>query len=283
MGSLQRLLIGENVQEKSPEEREIAIAELLANLKLSVSSSGTYDECARKYRYQYIDKLPRKSHDYQDVGNFVHEVLQSFHDGLRFSVVPLDQWAPLMTKCCVDNWPKWKDKLNMEAQEKSHGLLKEYFRYLKDTGLPNVIATEEKFTIELGSDLIVRGVIDRVDLKEDGTYVISDYKTGKSKYLDDFQLKVYGMALQQRVPEVTSFVGEYIVLSEGPKIKSYKLTTADIDEARNELLRIAHEIRTDKTWDPKPTRLCNWCDFQEVCPAAYGKSQLVKIGRQSSF
>lgn len=272
------------MQVKTQEEIDVVVAELRENLKLSVSSSSTYDECHRKYRYQYIDKLPKKSHDYQDIGNFVHEVLQFFHDGLRGEKkLSEDEWGPLMTKCCVDAWPKYADKLTIEAQNKSHHHLKEYFRYLKETGLPDVLATEEKFAMDLGNGILVRGVIDRVDRMPDGSFKISDYKTGKSRYLDDFQLKVYGMALKEREPQVKEFIGEYIVLSEGPKIKSYKLTEADIEEARQELLRIAHDIRNDQTWDPKPTRLCNWCDFQEVCPAAYGKSQLVKIGRQSSF
>ncbi len=56
---------------------------------------------------------------------------------------------------------------------------------------------------------------------------------------------------------------------------------ADVQEAKEDIIKTAHEITTDKTWDPKPTFLCKFYDYSDICPESWEKRNggLVKIGR----
>lgn len=114
------------------------------------------------------------------------------------------------------------------------------------------------------------------------------HNTGQSKYLDKFQLQVYGMHLKNLFPEIQEYDGVYLVLPEGPKKLSYRITLGDVEEAKEDIIKTAEQIATDKTWDPKPTFLCKYCDYYDACPDGWGKgksggSELVKISGRQKF
>ena len=48
-------------------------------IKLSASSMKTYDQCPKKYYYNYITKEERKQWDHFDLGNLCHKILEIFH------------------------------------------------------------------------------------------------------------------------------------------------------------------------------------------------------------
>jgi hypothetical protein len=96
------------------------------------------------------------------------------------------------------------------------------------------------------------------------------------------------MHLKNLFPDIQEYDGVYLVLPEGPKELSYRFTLGDIDEAKEDVIKTAESIATDKTWEPKPTFLCNYCDYYDACPDAWGKgksggSDLVKISGRKKF
>lgn len=142
-------------------------------LKVSVSSLDTYESCPRKYKFQQIDKLPRKTWEHLDVGNYVHEVLEKLHKELN--VDASQQPEALLKQIAKDTWGKFGSKISPAGQEKSKGLLKSYLAYVSAEGWPDVLATEDRFSIDITPDLVIRGVVDRID-RIDGGYQILDYK-----------------------------------------------------------------------------------------------------------
>ncbi len=254
-------------------------------LKVSVSSLDTYESCPRKYKFQQIDRLPRKSWEHLDVGNYVHEVLEHFHKELNADAS--QQPEALLKRLAKSTWEKFEKKISVEGQEKSKGLLKSYLAHINSTGWPTVLATEDRFSIQINENLLIRGVVDRID-RDGDNYIILDYKTGQSKYLDKFQLQVYGMHLKNMVPDLKEYEGVYLVLPEGPKKLSYKITLDDVEEAKADIIKTAEQIASDRTWAPKPTFLCKYCDYIDACPDAWGKSKsseadLVKISGRKKF
>lgn len=236
-------------------------------LKLSASSIKTYEQCPRKWYYTYIERRPRKKWEHLDLGNFVHDALEEFHN--EAPKKKREEWPALMTAACEKFLTEYH--LSVESQKKAKEMLATYLSILGEEGLPPVLANEQEFKLFIEDENIqIRGFIDRIDQDEDG-FALRDYKTGKSAYLDEFQLLVYGLYLLDEYGDIERFKGSYIMLKEGSKHISYTFTKTDLDRCLNKIKQIARQIRAEKTWDPRPQFLCSYCDFEEVCPATEAK------------
>lgn len=239
-------------------------------LRLSVSAMKTYESCRRKYYYQYIEKLPRKDDwEHLKVGNFVHEVLELFHDKIKVSNIDVPGWKPLISELCKEKHKKFQ--LNVEQAGIARDMLKQYLAGLEEEGLPNVVSTEKKFSITLDGDVLMVGVIDRVDNTGPDQFHLIDYKTGKSKYLDEVQLLVYALSMFREFPHLDNFKASYLCLAENCKLISYNFSKTDALRVEQKIKKVAEEIRTDQTWDASPSPLCAYCDFTNVCTAVPDK------------
>ena len=233
-------------------------------LKLSASSIKTYEQCPRKWYFTYVTKEPKKDWPHLALGNFVHKVLELFHERVMNEGAPTDLWGALLSETCKKVVGDFK--LSKEHKVSSKDMLNKYLALIKAKP-PDVVSNEQNFSIQLTEDTLIRGFIDRIDRDVERGYDIVDYKTGKSKYLDEFQLLVYGLYLLETYPDLLHFRGTYIALVEGPKIITYTFTKTDIERCREDILLVADKIRNDRTWEPKPQFLCSYCDFESICPA----------------
>jgi putative RecB family exonuclease len=248
-------------------------------IKLSASSVKTYDQCPRKYFFNYIERAPKKEWPHFDLGNLCHKTLEFFHETCMEQKVAKKDYAKLMGKSFAKArkaFPKMKDELIKEAKDllsatylDADGNKKTgYLGMIKKEGIPDVQGVETDFKFNINKKVLIRGFLDRVDVMKDGRFHIIDYKTTKNtQYLDEFQLLVYGLWLRREYPDIESFRGSYVLLRHNSALKSYDFTIEDVDKIEKDLIAYADKIRVDDVWTPIPTRLCNWCDFKDICPA----------------
>ena len=85
-------------------------------------------------------------------------------------------------------------------------------------------------------------------------------------FIKSLEFKTLMYILKQRFL-VLSSIRFMNLLRHDSRLKSYDFTMEDIDKIEKELISYADKIRVDDVWTPIPTRLCNWCDFKEICPA----------------
>jgi CRISPR/Cas system-associated exonuclease Cas4 (RecB family) len=142
-------------------------------LKVSASAIKTYTQCPRKYYYTYINKLPKKKWAHIELGNFVHDALETFHNRMRDDPLPESGWAQALKEACFAEAPKYA--LTKEQRATAFGMLQTYLQKLKENGFPKVLFNEKEFTIELPENVVLRGFIDRVDDIGD-MFEIVDYK-----------------------------------------------------------------------------------------------------------
>jgi RecB family exonuclease len=236
-------------------------------IKLSASAIKTYEQCPRKYYFNYIEKAPKKQWEHFDLGNLCHKTLELFHLEYMDSGTSKKTLSKLMSSSFAEarkSFPNIRDEMALDAKD----MLAKYLEYVKKHGMPVVKGCETPFDFSLGDNILVRGFIDRVDILKDGRFRIIDYKTTKSvKYLDEFQLSVYGIWLQNQHPNVDAFNGAYVLLRHGSSLKEYSFNAEDIEKTKKYLVECAGKLRTENTWTAIPTMLCNWCDFKEICPA----------------
>ena len=237
-------------------------------IKLSASSTKTYDSCARKYRYTYIDKLPKKEWDHLKLGTFCHNVLEQFHEEWKNDKNL--ELRPLMSRSFANQRHLAsldpKTKLADEQLTEAKGMLQDYLYSMERNGMPNVLGVEDGFEMVVGNKYVLRGFLDRLDVDKDGLFHIVDYKTTKNeKYLDSFQLLVYGLALKQKYPDLKRFRGSYVLLRKGSKMLTNEYTLNDILGCEKKIIEYGTAIENEKKWEKTITRLCDWCDFKDVC------------------
>lgn len=248
------------IDNEQPEQSKIQI------IKLSASSIKTYKDCPRKYFYSYIERLPQKEHDYFELGNLCHRTLELFHDLYKEGSTKFDTLNKLMSHCFTEAKKEGK-KLTPQIIEDAKGMLMDYLKSVINK-VPEVKETEQAFDFMINEDIRIRGFIDRVDLQPDGTLQVVDYKTTKDpKYLDPMQLLIYGLALRNQYPEMTRYKASYVLLKHKSKFMDFNFGLADLQKVEAEIIKYGETIRNENEWQPIPTRLCNWCDFKDVCPS----------------
>lgn len=239
-------------------------------LKLSASSIKTYDQCPKKYYYQYIEKLDRKQWDHFSIGNLCHKTLELFHkiymeEGLKKK----KSLSNLMSHAFSEarkNFPNLRGELLKDSKQ----MILDYLTSIKASKeMPMVKGVETSFEFSLCDNVIIRGILDRIDILKDGTFNIVDYKTNKNpKYLDSFQLLIYGVWLKEKYPEIESFKATFILLKHASSKREFEFNTEDLNSTRKKLIKFAEKIGNDNEWITIPNHLCNWCDFKNVCSAS---------------
>jgi putative RecB family exonuclease len=237
-------------------------------IKLSASSVKTYEQCPRKYYYTYINKQPTKEWDHFDLGNICHKTLEIFHDIYMQEGAKKGSLSKLMGYSFKKAAAEYTKILGPAMMAEAKELLAEYLKTISKS-MPTVKSVEADFSFNISDKVLIRGYVDRLDIMKDARYHIVDYKTTKNaRYLDPFQLKLYGIWLKEQVdPSVNSFKASYVLLRHKSKLKEYEFNIEDINKTKEELLVYAEKISTENTWMPIPTRLCDWCDFKAICPA----------------
>ena len=125
----------------------------------------------------------------------------------------------------------------------------------------------------LSDEIYLHGYVDRLDVAPTGEVRIIDYKTGKApkpgweeKAL--FQLRVYAL-LYWKEHNVIPKLLQLIYLGDGNLLKSTP-TENELISTEKALLKVAASINEaiqTNTWNPRKSRLCDWCSFKPICPA----------------
>lgn len=237
-------------------------------IKLSASAMKTYDQCPKKYFYTYIEKAPKKEWDHFDLGNLCHKALEIFHKTYMDEGTKKGSLNKLMKHAFSEARNSFEKKFQDKMIEEAYSLLLKYLQSISKSGMPFVKGVERAFTFKVREDILIRGFIDRLDITKDGRFHIVDYKTTKNEYfLEPFQLLVYGLWLRDEFKSVDNFKASYILLRHGSKYKEYEFNAFDLEKTEKQIIAYAEKISSENDWVPVPSKLCNWCDFKDICPA----------------
>ena len=250
---------------------------------LSPSRAADFKQCPLLYRFRAIDRLPEPPSTAQLRGSVVHSALEQLYG------MPAADRVPQTALSLVD--PAWERVLaahpdlvdGLGADERAQlltearALLSGYYR-LEDPTRFDPESCEQRIEVELADGTLLRGFVDRIDVAGTGEVRVVDYKTGKSppaaralaEFKALFQMKFYAVALL-RSRDVLATRLRLIYLADG-QLLDY---TPDLDELlrfEKTLIAIWRAIQSaGATGDfrPNPSRLCNWCSHQALCPV-YG-------------
>jgi DNA helicase II / ATP-dependent DNA helicase PcrA len=233
-------------------------------LMLSASDIDTYRICPLKYKFARVFRIPQEPTIHQRFGIVLHQVLERFHAAGGGSL------AQLMDLFEV-SWRRsgfGGSDDEQQFRERAVQALERYWRLDQESeGEP--VWFERSFAFKIGPH-VLRGRVDRVDRRPDGSYELIDYKTGKSKseeeLREDVQLSLYQMGAREAWRLETSAQSYFYVLT-GEKVP-VEHSEEELERVKGTVTEIAGGIlRQDFEPTPSP-EVCRFCDYRIICPAA---------------
>ncbi|MHA3021987.1 RecB family exonuclease [Mycobacterium sp. BMJ-28] len=245
---------------------------------LSPSRAADFKQCPLLYRFRAIDRLPEPASTAQVRGSVVHAVLEQLYTlptAERVQDAALALVGPAWDRVLAESpelselEPAQRDALLADARK----LLSGYYR-LEDPTRFDPQSCEQRVEVELADGTLLRGFVDRIDVAPTGELRVVDYKTGRVPFAEAkalFQMKFYAVALL-RSRGVLAARLRLVYLADG-QILDYTPELAELERFERTLTAIWRAIQSaGATGDfrAQPSRLCDWCSHQKLCPAFGG-------------
>jgi putative RecB family exonuclease len=242
---------------------------------LSPSRASDFKTCPQLFKFRAIDRLPEPSTIYQARGTTAHVALQRLFDRPATERTPealydlfREAWGELRNE-------EYSGLFQTVEEERAWGvesldLLANYFS-VEDPAAFDPLDRELDMLEDLDG-ITIRGILDRME-EIDDRLVITDYKTGKAppeRYALPafFALKIYALLIRRRTGRTPDAIR--LMYLNGPTVYEIPVNDGQLDAMDRQLRALWSAI--DRAIDqdafpPRPGRLCDWCSFQEVCPA----------------
>jgi len=257
--------------------------------KFSFSQLAAFSTCPLQYKFAFILKIPAPTEKGSLIfGRVLHNTLYNFllpvlserkkiqgdlfgAENKKISEAALSEkrlMALYEEFWQTDGYSDKETRTKYFAKGKK--ALQDFWRDYEADPPAAILFLEKKFSFKVGED-IIKGTIDRVDKRADGTLEIVDYKTGKNKaaakngrldFADKRQLILYQLFLEEYLKEKVGALSFYY-LESGEKI-SFTATEKEIDKLKLEMTTEIAAIKK-REFAPTPSMMCQFCDFNQIC------------------
>lgn len=238
-------------------------------MRLSYSKLNTYRQCPLRYRFTYLDRLPRRPRRLFRAAHRIHHALMRW---LTYARTGSPRWDDVLA-AYNSAWGALQDPAVEADPDYVEGLriLRDYHEANRERVCRPVLL-EHKFSVPMGPHTLV-GVLDRLDVSDTG-YEVIDYKLDRElrtqEEVDhDLQLRLYHLAMEEGQgirPEALSL---YFL-----RHNIRRTTHMPAPESR-ELVRwvigTGNDIAAERQWTPCPGDHCGGCDFKSTCPVHTGE------------
>jgi putative RecB family exonuclease len=251
---------------------------------LSPSKVSSFKDCALAFKFGVIDRIPEPPSPWTAKGTLVHRALERL-----FGEAPADRTLEAALHHLEAAKPEvmeHREYADLELSEEeavafsadAELLVRNYF-LLEDPTRINAIGLELRLGADVGS-LNLRGIIDRLDMDDEGELIVTDYKSGKAPSVNYEQTRLGGV-------QFYSFLCEQL-FGKRPKhvqLLHLKEPVAIISRPSDQST-IAFQRKVMALWTaieracerddfrPRPSGLCDYCSYKPYCPAWDGDPAL---------
>ena len=234
-------------------------------------------QCAKWYYFEYLDQLIsshrrelRKPRPFLTVGDCVHKTLKKLTSSdksdqteKRALEILAQMWQPYAGE--RGGFPTLEEEKEAyaDAEKMVLNFCQKQAKMDQPFYLPPADSFEELKKVEIGSDLVLQGKIDRVDRDGENLHVI-DYKTGKSEDDEPFQIFAYALLVEEIFSHQVTRASYWYLRSN--QIKSFLF---DQDEKRKVIKRVEDfvaDLEAERDFAPQMGLKCYVCDFVNFCP-----------------
>jgi RecB family exonuclease len=229
----------------------------------------TFERCRKQYWFQYLSDLPRPA-DIETpqlaVGKAVHRAMKtlcdtgSHDDGLHH----LETFLRMPAHASAAPGTTWFDLARQmyDAGFEAHESIASIDRISeRDTWVPAFV-----------DGVTVYARLDRADLMTDGSWLLTEWKTGAYDDPEDTdrQLDLGHLGLRTIKPRLR---GEGVVEAVAWNLRTGSrrhrvLTAEDARKTHRYAVRYAQRIQTTTEFEATPSRACAFCPWRDQCPDA---------------
>ena len=220
---------------------------------LSASAIAEYMECSLSYRFSRVDKLkPEFKSDNMEFGSCIHQALADFHqERMMGAILTIDE----LQERFIYHWTirasenkeiKYRSDNSFKGLlELGKSLLKTYHEHFSDDHL-TVLAIEEPFRFNIDHlPIPIVGVMDLVEEDDQGSIIITDFKTAAKSYTENEVSKNPQLTLYHLASRLNGYGSRNIIMkldclikTKIPQFKRYYTARDMLDE-----LQAARKIR----------------------------------------
>lgn len=269
--------------------------------RLSYSQIDTFEQCPKKWTFQYIDKIDFDDKNiHLDYGSAVHKGLENAFLELKTDK-KLNEEDLLQTVSKLSSDYEWGDK----DKELFHYAMNDMNRLIAYEGFyervkdKDIVGVEDEFNLKIptmlfgeSTDITIKGYIDLIYRDDDGKLVVVDHKTSnkkfdKNKRRSNLQIPIYFMAIKDKYGEYPkSGIYNFTKLNDCQeslftdkvtdeqneamdKRSPKEIWAKDPESTRREIIQTFKDMNNiKKREEAKPSALCFWCKFKTICPNA---------------
>ena len=253
-------------------------------MNISPSRMASFTSCPLAFRFVNIEHLTEPPSVHTTKGSLVHRALELLFVNLPDRRTAAD--ARQAYDRAVDEFRLLPDLVDLHLSDDAEAAfladgwsLVESYLAMEDPAKVRAIGVELWMETAVG-ELGLRGIIDRLDLDDDGGLVIVDYKTGKPPAAGREErglggVHFYSLLCEQvlgRRPAAIRlmYLRSGLTITAYPTAQSVRFVTT---RAAAIHAAIEQACATD-SFLPKPGGLCATCAFQRWCPAFGGDPRL---------
>ena len=215
----------------------------------SFSKLSTYNNCARKFKYSYLDKAPKDKVDNTALlkGGAIHSILEHYPNDARHKLAPKYQHI-------VDSFI---------STDLAKRYLEEYSIREFDFGLDKDLVP----TSYSDKNAMFRGSVDYICTIDDVLHLI-DWKSGKSKdpkWQVYDQLMFYAIYFFKAYENINTIRISYVYVEHEGRENDIILERQYLDTYVKQLTDNIRLVEEEESFDKSVGVLCKWCDFRTHC------------------
>jgi putative RecB family exonuclease len=253
----------------------------------SHSRLSTFDQCAKRFRYQYLDRVQQAFVSVEGfMGRQVHATIEwLFAERLagreHDATAAVEHYCAAWDQSLLESMRPIRVVRVEEASEQYRRLGAELVatfhrdRYVTDP--LNTVAIEKHFDVRLAGGHRLQGYIDRLARDGSGRVHVIDYKTGKRapkrfEGKDAEQLEAYALAV---FDELGADLDEVILVLEflrTMRTLRSRVTRAELPRIEERICATIDVVEAATVFPPSPGPLCHWCGYNDVCDS-YGRGE----------
>jgi putative RecB family exonuclease len=261
---------------------------------LSPSRVESFLSCPLAFRFSSIQRLPDPPTAATTKGSLVHRALE-----LLFLRPPAERTPHALDHCVADATAEYRAhpdftelQLDDDAAQRFFAECRELaanYMTLEDPRRVQAIGLELMLEAPVSDGLTLRGIIDRLELDDNGELVVTDYKTGRAPHPNYERKSLSGVQFYAFLCE--SVFGRIPAAVRLMYLKSGEVITAVPSSQSTRYMT----TRTNAVWKavatacdrddfrPKPSTLCNYCAYQRWCPEFGGDPDLAVVEAPVAF